>query len=83
MKKLNELHKERSSPSESADKIKEKLWKDFLSKKSCIKNRKKFVEEQVKSRDAAVTEGAKFISEKRAYTILNECIKNGEIILPK
>lgn len=45
MKKLNELHKERSSPSESADKIKEKLWKDFLSKKSCIKNRKKFVEE--------------------------------------
>lgn len=83
MKKLNISQMKKSNSSESNDKLREKLWNDFITKKSLIKNKKNFVKEWVKSRDAAVTEGSKFISEKRAYSILNECIKVGDIVHAK
>lgn len=80
-KKANK--KVRIDSSEKLDKIREKLWKDFLSKKSSIKSKTKFIKNWVKSRDVAVKEGAQYISEKRAYSILNKFIKNGDIIKTK
>lgn len=67
----------------NSDKLRTKLWNDFLSKKSKVKSKTQFVREWVKSRTAAVNEGARYMSEKRAYQILNECIKNENVVYSK
>lgn len=75
MKKKN-YKNENEKLTATRDKVREKLWNDFLAKKSEIKSKRKFTIDWVKSRTAAVNEGAKYISEKRAYQILNDYIKN-------
>lgn len=80
MQRLKFKEKNSSQSSNNSDKLREKLWKDFLEKKSRIKSKKDFINGWVKDRAAAVKEGAKFISEKRAYQLLNESLKKGGVI---
>lgn len=83
IQRLKYTEKMSSETFKNRDKLREKLWKDFLGKKSQIKNKREFINNWVKGRIAAEKEGAQFISEKRAYQLLNESLKKGGVVQTK